>query len=103
MKIIEKLSDMIEEELSDAEKYARCALNYKEENKTLADVFYKLAEEEMVHMNLLHGQVVTTIESYRKQHGDPPEGMKTLYDYLHRKHMQRASEIRVMIGMYKEG
>ena len=101
MKLIEKLSEMIEEELNDADKYARCALNYKEDDKALADVFYKLSEEELGHMALLHGQVVAQIETYRKAHGDPPEKMQALYDYLHKKHIQHTTEVKVMLGLYK--
>ena len=101
MKIIAKLSEMIEEELTDAEKYARCALNYKEDRKALADTFYDLANGEMEHMNKLHTQVVGIIEEYRKTNGEPPENMKMLYDYLHKQHIKKASEVKIMLAMYK--
>ena len=77
MKIIEKLSGMIEEEIHDAEKYARCALQYKDDKEMhdVAEMFYKLSNEEMGHMNMLHSQVVSLIEAYRKEKGEPPEAM----------------------------
>ena len=50
MRIIEKLSDMIDEEISDAMKYAKCANAYKDEDPSLADTFIRLSEEEMKHM-----------------------------------------------------
>ena len=43
MKIIETLSNQIEEELEDAEKYIRCALEKKEQDPALADTYYRLA------------------------------------------------------------
>ena len=103
MKIIEKLSNMIGEEIHDAEKYIRCALEYKEDKdmRDVADLFFRLAGEEMTHMNLLHSQVVTLIDSYRKNKGDPPENMMMLYDILHRKHIDDAAIVKAMIGMYK--
>ena len=101
MTIIAKLSDYIEEELNDADKYARCALNYKEENPNLATVFNRLSLEEMNHMNLLHEQVVALIIEYKKAHGDPPEKMQGIYDYLHKKHMERANEIKILQGLLK--
>ena len=102
MKIIEKLSDMINEELDDAEKYARCALHHKEENKSLADTFYTLSGEEMKHSNMQHDQVVAIINEYKKEHGDPPEPMKAVYDYLHKKSMEHAADIKAMQMLYKE-
>lgn len=102
MKIIEKLSDKIAEEIQDAEDYAMCALKYKEERPALAEVFYRISNEEMTHMNLLHGQVVMIIDEYKKQKGEPPEAMKTLYDILHHKHIEHAATVKGMLSLYKE-
>lgn len=103
MKIIEKLSRMIEEEIHDAEKYIRCALEYKDdkEMRDVAEMFARLANEEMAHMNLLHNQVVALIDNYRKTNGEPPENMRMLYDILHTKHIDDAAIVKAMISMYK--
>lgn len=103
MKIIEKLSRMIEEEIGDAEKYIRCAINYKEDKdmQGVADLFFRLSNEEMNHMTLLHNQVVAIIENYRKTNGEPPEYMLMLYDILHRKHIDDAATVKALISMYK--
>lgn len=103
MKLIQKLSDMIEEEIGDAGKYARCALENKETNTQLAELFYKLANEELGHMSQLHSQVVSIIEDYRKKHGDPPEAMQMLYDILHQKHIANAASVKGMLSLYKGG
>ena len=102
MKIIKKLSNMISEELKDAEKYAKCALNHKDTERTLADVFYTLSTEEMRHVNMLHTEVVKIIDKYRREHGDPPESMQAVYDYLHEQQLEKAAEIKAKQAMYKE-
>lgn len=56
----------------------------------------------MNHMTLLHAQVVSIIDEYRKKNGEPPEAMKTLYDILHRKHIEHATAIKGMLALYKE-
>ena len=101
MKIIEKLSEMIDEEINDAMKYAKCALAYKDENAMLADMFIRLSEEEMKHMMILHNQVVTIIEDYKRKDGEPPEVMKAVYDILHKRHIDKAAEAKAAISMYK--
>ena len=103
MKIIGDLSDMIEEEIADAEKYARHALNHKEDHPELAATFYQLSLEEMKHMTMLHDQVVRIIADYRKTNGEPPEAMLTLYNYLHKRHIEKAADVKAMQAMYKEG
>ena len=102
MKIIEKLSKMIEEELHDAEKYARCANRWKTENQDLAQLFFCLSNEEMEHMNLLHNMVVQIIQEYRRTQGEPPERMLAVYDYLHEKQMKHATKIKAMQAMFRE-
>ena len=101
MKIIEKLSEYIDEEINDAMKYAKCANYYKDENPALADMFIRLSEEEMKHMMTLHGQVVIMIEDYKRKNGEPPETMKTVYDILHKRHIDKAAEAKAAISMYK--
>ena len=101
MKIISKLSDLIEEELNDADKYIRLALDTREDNYALSATFYKLSLEEINHMKMLHEQVVAIINEYRKDNGDPPERMQAIYDYLHGKHINKANEIMITQALYK--
>ena len=101
MKIIEKLSSMIDEEIDDAMKYIKCALMHKEDNPSLADTFARLADEEMKHMMILHEQVVAIISDYKRKNGDPPETMKVVYDILHKRHIDKAAETKAAISLYK--
>lgn len=101
MKLISNLSDMIEEELEDAEKYIRCAIDKKETYPELAATFHKLSVEEIGHADMLHKQVVSLIEEYRKEHGDPPEKMLGIYEYLYKKQIEKANEIKVLQALFK--
>ena len=102
MKKIEKLSKKIEAEIDAAHEYARCALEAKEEDPAIAETYFKVANNRLNDMSLLHAQVVSIISEYRKEHGDPPEAMKVLYNILHKKHIESAAAVKGMLALYKE-
>ena len=101
MKIIKCLSELIEEELEDANKYIDLAMKWRQDEPDTADLFYELSTEEMGHMEKLHEEATELIEEYRKEHGEPPKEMMVLYEYLHEKHIKTATNIRVKQGIYK--
>ena len=103
MKIIEMLSEKISEEISDAESYVKMALAEREEYPDLARVLYGISLEEMGHANKIHDAAVEIINEYREKNGDPPAGMKAVYDYLHKKQIDAAAAVKAMQAMYKEG
>ena len=102
MQIIEKLSCMIEEEIKDAEKYIKKALENRDTNAELAKMFYGLSMDEMEHMNKLHGAVVGMIQDYRAKSGEPPKEMQLVYDILHKRHIEDAGAVKALQMLYKE-
>lgn len=101
MKLIQMLCEMVDDEISDAHKYAKCALEYKDTHPNLSKVFFDLSGAEMQHMTILHTEVAKLIEKYRQEKGEPPEGMKAVYDYLHQKQIDKAAEVKTLQGMYR--
>ena len=102
MKIIEQLSEYIEEEINDSCKYGKMALEWKNQKRNLADVFYTLSQEELRHMQMLHGEVVRMIDEYRQTNGEPPDDMLAVYEYLHRKQIEHAGEAKSYQALYKD-
>ena len=101
MKLIKTMSEMVIDEVDGAEKYAKEALMLKDERPEIAKMFYNLANEELGHVNTLHIAVTGLINEYRAEHGDPPEGMLAVYDYLHEKQIEEVAEVNAMLGQFR--
>ena len=102
MKIIKTLEELIEEEIHDVKKYAKLAVEYKEEHPELAHLFYNLSTQEDSHQASLHSEVVKIIDEHRRTHGSPPAAMLAVYDYIHKKHIEALAEARTYQEMYKK-
>lgn len=101
MKIIKELSEMIDEELEGAENYAKMAAHYRVENPSLASVFYEISTQEMRHVTMLHDEVAKVIKAHRETHGEPPAAMMAIYDWEHKKQIEKANRVKVMQGQYR--
>lgn len=103
MQSIKQLKKHIREEIKDAGEYIREALACKDECRERGDLYRKLAEEELGHMEQLHAEVVREIKKYRDESGkEPPPDMQARYDVLHEIATEDANEVKMMIKMYKE-
>ena len=101
MKLIKELEEMIEDEIHDVKKYAKMAAELKEKHPSLAQTLYTISTQEDSHQAALHAEVVKLVEEYRRTHGDPPESMMAVYDYLHKRHIEKLEEARRYQEIYK--
>ena len=101
MKLIRDLEEMIEDEIHDIEKYAKMAAQVKDEHPALAQVLYNISVQEDAHHAALHNEVVRIVEEYRRTHGEPPAAMMTVYEFMHRRHIDKIAEARRFQDIYK--
>ena len=101
MRIIEKVSDRIGEEIADARTYALMALETRDDHPELSRTLYTISVQEMEHMRMLHEAIANVIMRYRQEKGEPPEKMMAVYEYLHGVHIEEAAEARNIQAMYK--
>ena len=102
MKLIQQISEMIEEEIEGAYHYAKEAVKHKNDDQMLAETFYDIAGVELKHVNMLHEQIVRIIEQHRKEHGEPPAAMLAVYNYLHEKQIEKVNKVKHYLAMYRE-
>ena len=100
MEIIKQISEKIDDELHDAEKYIRCAYKVADEYPQLADTYYRLSLAEMEHVTMLHDSVVRIINELKKT-TEVPEAMQVLYDYVHDRQIKWAAKIKAKQEQFK--
>ena len=101
MKIIKKLEELIDDEISSVRDYAMLAAEVKAEHPGLAQVLYTISTQEDSHQAALHTEVVKIIEEHRRTKGEPPAAMMAVYDFLHKRHIENLAEARRYQDIYK--
>lgn len=100
MKIIKMLSEQILDEAEGAAQYAKLAIQYKDEDKVLADNYAKMAEVELQHVDLLHAQAVRIIKAWEAKGNTAPPEMSVIWQWEHSKAIDNIARVRVMLNMY---
>lgn len=100
MKLIRKIADEISEELHSANKYATCAIKYKQEYPKLSQAYFDMAQDEITHAQTLHSNVVALIEEVRKKE-TPPEFMLQLWDEEHKKLIDKMAKVKTKLSLYR--
>lgn len=101
MQLIRDLEEMIEDEIHDIKKYAKMAAELKSEHPGLAQVLYTISTQEDTHQSALHTEVVKIIEEHRRTKGEPPAAMLAVYDYIHKRHIDKMAEARRYQELYR--
>ena len=100
MQVIKCLSENIECTLDAAEENIKKAVRYKDEFPVAAKAFYTQSTLLMDSIKGQHDAVVTLIETYRKEKGEPPAPMMAIYNYMHERHINKAAAIKNLQEMY---
>lgn len=101
MKLIRDLEELIDDEIHDVKKYAKMAAEVKHEHPTLAQVLFTISVQEDGHQAAIHSEVVKIIEEYQKTHGEPPAAMMAVYEYLHKRSIDKLADARRYLEVYK--
>ena len=101
MKIIKLISEKIQKQLDCAEDYARLAIEYKDTHPEAAKTFYDLSLTRMDGIKILHDRVVSIINAYKAEKGDPPAPMMAIYNYLHERNIDKSISVKKLQQMFK--
>lgn len=101
MKIIEQANNLLWNSLDSAKCFIEKALKLREEYPSLSRALYEASLDEMDHVSRIHEEIVKLIQEYKQKTGEPPEAMLAVYNYLHEKYIDKASQIRILQNMYK--
>ena len=102
MKILTNLIDRAEATMEEVEWYAEKAHHLKQEHRSLADTYIKIAEMHVTIYDMLHSQMINVIEAYKKEGHTPPVEMLAVWEYEHNKLTKHFSELKYMIEDYKK-
>lgn len=100
MEIIKCMAEDIEATMDLAEDNIKQAIMAKEKYPIAAKAFYTKSMTLMDSIKPQHDAVVTLIENYKKEKGEPPAPMMAIYNYLHSRHISQAASIKNLQDMY---
>lgn len=100
-KIIRDVSKDIKCKVKESDRDIRKAIERKQDYLNLANCYYEFSVERLGEVDDLHKEVVSLIESYRKEKGEPPTYMMEMWDWEHKMIMEDIEDIKLLQSFYK--
>lgn len=102
MKSIKHIVACIQWELDGAERYAKHATEYKDKDRTLADVYARAADSALANVDMLHAQAVRLIQAYKASgKGDVPAAMQAVWDWEHERMVDTIARVKMLLNVYR--
>ena len=98
MKDIKIIVEQIEEELEDAEKYAKSALYYKHLDSDMSRMYAELSRQELNHSDILHTQAVRMIKLQKEKGIEAPASMQAVWDWQHERMVEHVGKIKALLS-----
>ena len=102
MKILVDLIKKANDTMEEVEWYAEKAHHLRQEHKSLADAYIKIAEIHVDIYKTLHEQMVELIEEEKKKGVEVPSAMQAIWNYEHEKLINRFAEAKFLVEDYKK-
>lgn len=99
---IKDLFELVDDELQDAMKYAKLAMEHKDTDNAMAELFYSLSLEEIKHKQNLYNCAVKAMTTYVEKYPEKEEITKEVFEALNERTIDWENSIRVYQGMYRE-
>ena len=101
MKLLKHLIEKADDTLDEIEFYAENALHHKTDHKALADTYNKIADMHITIYDMLHKEMVSLIDEYKRMGHTPPHEMMVIWDYEHEKLIDEFAKVKVIVDEYK--
>ena len=99
---IKDLFELVDDELQDAMKYAKKAMDKKATCPADAELYYSLSLEEIKHKQSLHNRAVNKMHDFIEKHPEKEDIVKEVFDALNERTVDWENSIRVYQAMYRE-
>lgn len=102
MKILSDLISKAHDTMEEVEWYAEKALHYKQDHKSTADAYNKIADMHITIYDMLHKEMVSLIDEHKRMGHNPPAEMLAIWNYEHERLIKEFAEAKTMVDEYKK-
>lgn len=102
MKILTNMIKKADDTLEEIEWYGEKAILLRDEHKSIADVYNKIAEIHINIYDMLHKQMVDLIEQKKRDGVQIPAEMSAIWNYEHERLIKEFRDAKILVDEYKK-